>query len=97
MPRPHDTSRIAWAKLMARVGEKFPCARPGCGGDVRLRGDGRQEPAHFTSMVRAARPTLAEVPLEDLFCCLSRIRGKRRYSLFDRIEFVPLAELQGAR
>ena len=23
-PRPHDTSRIAWAKLLARVGEEFP-------------------------------------------------------------------------
>jgi len=23
-PRSHDTSRIAWAKLMARVGEEFP-------------------------------------------------------------------------
>jgi hypothetical protein len=26
----------AWAKLMARVGEEFPFARPGCGGDIRL-------------------------------------------------------------
>jgi len=32
----HDTSRIAWAKLMARVGEEFPFACPGCGGDIRL-------------------------------------------------------------
>ena len=45
-PRSHDTSRIAWAKLMARVGEEFPLACPACGGDIRLRGDGRQEPAH---------------------------------------------------
>jgi hypothetical protein len=35
-PRSHDTSRIAWAKLMARVGEDFPFACPGCGGDIRL-------------------------------------------------------------
>ncbi|MBM4013278.1 MAG: hypothetical protein FJ286_18285 [Planctomycetes bacterium] len=35
-PRSHDTSRIAWAKLMARVGEEFPFACPGCGGDIRL-------------------------------------------------------------
>ena len=35
-PRSHDTSRIAWAKLMARVGEDFPLACPNCGGDIRL-------------------------------------------------------------
>jgi hypothetical protein len=35
-PPSHDTSRIAWAKLMARVGEEFPVACPGCGGDIRL-------------------------------------------------------------
>ena len=35
-PRSHDTSRIAGAKLMARVGEEFPLACPACGGDIRL-------------------------------------------------------------
>jgi hypothetical protein len=35
-PRSHDTSRIAWAKLMARVGEAFPLQCPACGGDIRL-------------------------------------------------------------
>ena len=35
-PRSHDTSRIVWAKLMARVGEKFPLECPACGGDIRL-------------------------------------------------------------
>ena len=35
-PPSHDTSRIAWPKLMARVGEEFPVACPGCGGDIRL-------------------------------------------------------------
>ena len=35
-PRSRDTLRIAWAKLMARVGEEFPFACPGCGGDIRL-------------------------------------------------------------
>ena len=35
-PRSHDTSRIAWARLMARVGEEFPLQCPGCGGDIRL-------------------------------------------------------------
>ena len=44
-PRSHDTSRIAWAKLMARVREEFPLECPNCGGDIRLRADGRQEPA----------------------------------------------------
>jgi len=35
-PRSHDTSRIAWAKLMAWVGEEFPLECPNCGGDIRL-------------------------------------------------------------
>ncbi|MEI6506144.1 MAG: hypothetical protein WCO90_09730 [Planctomycetota bacterium] len=35
-PRSHDTSRIAWAKLMARVGEEFSLECPNCGGDIRL-------------------------------------------------------------
>jgi len=35
-PRSHDTSRIAWAKLIARVGEEFPLLCPACGGDIRL-------------------------------------------------------------
>jgi hypothetical protein len=35
-PRSHDTSRIAWVKLMARVGEEFPLECPNCGGDIRL-------------------------------------------------------------
>jgi hypothetical protein len=37
--RPHDTSRIAWAKLMARVGEEFPLEYPGCGGDSLALGE----------------------------------------------------------
>jgi hypothetical protein len=35
-PLSHDTSRIAWAKLMARLGEEFPLECPACGGDIRL-------------------------------------------------------------
>ena len=35
-PCHHDTSRLAWAKLLARVGEEFPLACPNCGGDIRL-------------------------------------------------------------
>lgn len=44
--RSHDTSRIVWATLMARVGEKLPFACRHCGGDIRLRVDGPQERAH---------------------------------------------------
>ena len=35
-PDSHDTSRIAWAKLMARVGEEFPLECASCGGDIRV-------------------------------------------------------------
>ena len=35
-PRSHGTSRIAWAKLLARLGEEFPLECPNCGGDIRL-------------------------------------------------------------
>jgi hypothetical protein len=34
--RSHDTSRIAWAKLLARIAEEFPLVCPVCGGDIRL-------------------------------------------------------------
>ena len=32
----HDTSRIAWAKLLSRIAEEFPLVCPACGGDIRL-------------------------------------------------------------
>jgi hypothetical protein len=35
-PRSHDTPRIAWARLMARMGEEFPLQCPNCGGDIRV-------------------------------------------------------------
>ena len=35
-PCHHDTSRIAWAQPLARVGEAFPLTCPNCGGDIRL-------------------------------------------------------------
>jgi len=35
-PRSRDTSRIAWAKLMARMGDEFPLECTNCGGDIRL-------------------------------------------------------------
>jgi hypothetical protein len=34
--RSHDTSRIAWAKLLAKIAEAFPLVCPVCGGDIRL-------------------------------------------------------------
>ncbi len=36
LKRSHDTSRIAWAKLLARIAERFPVVCPACGGDIRL-------------------------------------------------------------
>ena len=35
-PRSHDTSPIAWAKLMVRVGEAFSLKCPSCGSAIRL-------------------------------------------------------------
>lgn len=43
---------ILKAKRMARVGEEYPLQCPGCGAGIRLREDGRQEPAHFEPEVR---------------------------------------------
>jgi hypothetical protein len=34
--RSHDTSRLAWGKLLARIAEVFPLVCPACGGDIRL-------------------------------------------------------------
>jgi len=34
--RSHDTSRLAWAKLLARIAKAFPLVCPACGGDIRL-------------------------------------------------------------
>jgi len=42
-PCSHDTSRIAWAKLMARVGEEFPLERPWVRRRHPAQRDGRQE------------------------------------------------------
>ena len=36
MPCHHATSRIAWAKLLARVGEALPLVCPNCGSDIGL-------------------------------------------------------------
>jgi hypothetical protein len=55
-PRSHDTSRIAWAKLMARVGEEFPLACPGCGGDIRLIAFNR-EPGSVETQFTPCSPT----------------------------------------
>ena len=71
-PRSHDTSRIVWAKLMARVGEKFPLECPACGGDIRLisfitePGRDRQRFERFAEMCQDPGPEngsrIARVP-----------------------------------
>jgi hypothetical protein len=35
-PRSRHNSRIAWAKLIARVVDELPLEYPGCGGDIQL-------------------------------------------------------------
>jgi hypothetical protein len=48
---------------MARVGEEFPFACPGCGGERRMQpGQSRL----LLLMIRPTRQTLAEAPLADL-------------------------------
>ncbi|MCX7414924.1 MAG: hypothetical protein NTY25_00295 [Planctomycetia bacterium] len=70
-PRPHDTSRIAWAKLMARVGEKLPIECPACGRDIRLiafitePGPIRKILAHLAEPL-ISRPMLKDEPLAGL-------------------------------
>jgi hypothetical protein len=55
---------------MARVGMEFPFECPGCGGVMRLRGDGRQERAHFEPEVRkrkkASMASPDELPVIDI-------------------------------
>jgi hypothetical protein len=50
------------AKLMTRVGEEFPFACPGCGRDIRLIADGRQEPAYFEPEVRKREKARMALP-----------------------------------
>ncbi len=50
---------------MARVAEEFPLQCPNCGGDIRLRGDGRQEPAHFEPEVRKREKARMASPAES--------------------------------
>jgi len=74
-PRSHDTSRIAWAKLMARVGEEFPLECPNCGGSRtrpthvgKLRiwdavcADARKTPPKRVQGVLAKRHRTADTP-----------------------------------
>ena len=65
-PCSHDTSRIAWAKLLARVGEEFPLACPNCGGDVRL--------ISFITQLKSIRKILTHQgePLEPHFVSPAR-------------------------
>jgi hypothetical protein len=70
-PRSHDTSRLAWAKLMARVGEEFPLECPHCGGDIRLISFITEPgPIRMTALAtyeQSVSPeTVAEVPLTGL-------------------------------
>ncbi len=64
-PRSHDTSRIAWAKLMARVGEEFPLECPNCGGDIRLI-------AFITEPAEGVQKFLTSVGAERIENLLSR-------------------------
>ncbi len=50
---------------MTRVGEEFPLQCPNCGGDIRLRGDGRQEPVHFEPEVRKREKAKMASPAES--------------------------------
>jgi hypothetical protein len=59
-PRSHDTSRIAWAKLMARVGEAFPLECPACGGDIRLISFITEPGPIHASAAGRSRPTRSE-------------------------------------
>ena len=61
-PRCHDTSRIAWAQLMARVGEGLPLQCPSCGGDIRLIAF-IAEPGPIPKILRALGQPLEPPPL----------------------------------
>jgi hypothetical protein len=43
-------------------GRSFPSYALGCGGDIRLRGDGRQEPAHYEPEVRKRKKAGTAIP-----------------------------------
>jgi hypothetical protein len=51
-PRSHDTSRRRRPNSWPGWARSFVLRALGCGGDIRLRGDGRQEPAHFEPEIR---------------------------------------------
>ena len=48
----YDISRRQGPNSWPGWGRSFRSSALGCGGDIRLRGDGRQEPAHFEPDVR---------------------------------------------
>ena len=60
-PCSHNTSRIAWAQLLARVGEAFPLSCPNCCGDIGL--------ISFITQPETIRKLLEHVgePLEPLY------------------------------
>ena len=82
-PRSHDTSRIAWAKLMARVGEEFPRACPACGGDIRLIAF-ITEPGVIREILTVSRKIVADVPLTRLSRYPSCRRMERMQSRANR-------------
>ena len=61
-PRCHESSRIAWAKPRARVGEEFSLQCPNCGGDIRLIAF-ITEPGSIPSILRALGKPLEPAPL----------------------------------
>jgi hypothetical protein len=61
-PRSHDTSRIAWAKLLARVGEEFPLECPNCGGDIRLIAKRAARDRHPQPVTAAASQVTTQPP-----------------------------------
>ena len=73
-PRSHDTSRIAWAKLLARVGEEFPLECRNCGGDIRLI-------AFITEPGRFAKSSATSASRSSRRRCRPRGRFGTRFSL----------------
>ena len=70
--RSHDTSRIAWAKLMARVGEEYPLECPNCGGGIRLiafitvRRPTGESSCRSTTTGQSFRRRIDELPVIDI-------------------------------
>jgi hypothetical protein len=57
------------------VGEKFPLQCPACGGDIRLRGDGRQEQAAAGLIGQAKKKNPNANPGKVRQMCLDLIKA----------------------